>query len=120
MTHDDDFADLDRMLAALPLEESPAGLRSRILTATVYRPEPAVKPWETWLIGTFIALAVWVVWLIASEPNAGERLVDVTTRLIDAGGLGSLTTAIWLCVGVSAAWWISLFTFPATRRIRIR
>ena len=120
MTHDDDFADLDRMLAALPLEESPAGLRARILTATVYRPEPAVKPWETWLIGTFVALAAWVVWLIGTEPNAGERLVDATSRLIDAGGLNSLTTVLWLGVGISAAWWISQLTIPSARRIRIR
>ena len=120
MTHDDDFADLDRMLAALPLEEPPAGLRGRILTATVYRPEPAVKPWEVWLIGTFVALAVWLAWIVASAPNAGERFVDTTNRLLEMGGLSSVTTFLWLAVGVSAAWWVSQLTFPPASRIRIR
>ncbi|MEA2718361.1 MAG: hypothetical protein QOJ39_225 [Candidatus Eremiobacteraeota bacterium] len=120
MTHDDDFADLDRMLAALPLEDAPVGLRARILTATVYRPEPAMKPWEIWLIGTFVALAVWLGWLVATAPYAGERFVDTANRLIEMGGLTSVTTFLWLAVGVSAAWWVSQLTFPSTRRIRIR
>jgi hypothetical protein len=120
MTHDDDFADLDRMLAALPLEEPPAGLRARIMTATVFRPEPAVRTWETWLVGTFVGLAAWLAWLLASAPNAGERFVDTTNRLIEAGGLNSVTTVMWVGVGISAAWWISQLTFPSARRIRIR
>jgi len=120
MTHDDDFADLDRMLAALPLEEPPAGLHARILTATVYRPEAAVSTWELWLIGTFVALAGWLGWLVASAPNAGERFVDTTNRIIEAGGLNSLTTFLWLAVGISAAWWVSQLSVPAARRIRIR
>ena len=120
MTHDDDFADLDRMLAALPLEEPPAGLRARILTATVYRPAPAVRPWEVWLVSTFAAIAVWLTWVVASSPHAGERFVDATSRIMEAGGLTSVTTALWLAVGVSAAWWISQLSVPSTRRIKIR
>lgn len=119
MMHDD-FDDLDRMLAALPLEEPPAGLRSRILTATIYRPRPAVQPWEIWLIGTLVALAVWSTWLLAAAPAAGSRLVEASSQLIEAGGLDSLTTAVWLAVGVSAAWWISQMSFPTSpRRIEI-
>jgi hypothetical protein len=120
MTHDDDFADLDRMLAALPLEEPPAGLHARIMAATVYRPEPAVKSWEIWLIGTFVALAAWLGWLVVSAPNAGERFVDTANALIAAGGLDSTATLLWLSAGVSAAWWISQLSFPTARRIRIR
>jgi len=120
MTHDDDFADLDRMLAALPLEEPPAELHARILTATVYRPVPAVRQWELWLVGTFAALAVWLAWIVATAPHAGELFVDATTRVIEAGGLTSLTTALWLAVGVSAAWWISQLSFPSKRRIEIQ
>jgi hypothetical protein len=117
MTHDDDFADLDRMLAALPLEEPPAGLHARILTATVYRPAPVVRQWELWLVGTFAAVAVWLAWIVATAPHAGERLVDATTRIVEAGGLTSVTTSLWLAVGVSAAWWISQLSFPSKRRI---
>jgi hypothetical protein len=120
MTHDDDFADLDRMLAALPLEEAPAGLRARILTATVYRPAPAVRQWELWLIATFVALATWLTWTVATAPHAGERLVDATTRMMEAGGLTSLTTVLWLAVGISSAWWISQLSVPGTRRIKVR
>jgi hypothetical protein len=120
MTHDDDFADLDRMLAALPLEEPPAGLRARILTSTVYRPAPAMKPWELWAIGTLVALTVWLLWLVASAPNAGANFVDLVGRVVEDGGLTSMTTMLWLAVGMSAAWWISQLSFPTTRRVRSR
>ncbi|GAC1580104.1 MAG: hypothetical protein NVS3B7_14500 [Candidatus Elarobacter sp.] len=120
MTHDD-FDDLDRMLAALPLEEPPAGLRSRVLSATVYQPRPVVSTWEVWLVGTLVALSVWVAWMVAGSPQAGERLVDATSRLIEAGGLTSISTVLWLAVGASAAWWMSLMSFPAgVRRIEVR
>ncbi len=120
MTYDDDFADLDRMLAALPLEEPPGGLRTRILAATVYRPVPVVRPWELWLIATLVAVATWMTWALASSPHAGERLSDTTMRLIAAGGLDSFSTALWLAAGVSAAWWISQMSFPTPRRSRVR
>jgi hypothetical protein len=120
MTHDDDFADLDRMLAALPLEEPPSGLRTRILAATVFRPEPAFRSWELWLMGTVLGLAAWLMWLLATAPRAGERFAELTTRIIDQGGLTSLTTLLWLAVGISTAWWISQLSFPSTRRIRTR
>lgn len=120
MMHDD-FDDLDRMLAELPLEQPPAGLRARILSATVYRPRSAVATWEVWLLGTLVALAVWVTWLVAASPGAGERLVEASSRLIEAGGLDSLSTALWLAVGISAAWWVSQMSFPTSaRRIEIR
>ena len=120
MTHDDDFADLDRMLAALPLEEPPAGLHARILTSTVYRPPSLARGWELWLAGTFLALAVWLLWLLASAPHAADRFVDLTTRIVEQGGLTSLTTLLWLAVGASTAWWISQLSFPNPRRVRSR
>jgi len=120
MKNDDHFADLDRMLAALPLEETPPGLHSRILTATIYRPVPILQSWELWAIGAFIALAAWLTWQVMSVPHVAERLVDATARVTDAGGLTSLTTVLWLAVGVSAAWWVSQITIPSSRRIRIR
>jgi hypothetical protein len=120
MTYDDDFADLDRMLAALPLEEPPASLHARILTTTVYRPAPAIRSWELWLIGTLVAVASWLTWVLASSPHFVERLSDASARIIQAGGLDSLSTALWLAAGVSAAWWISQMSFPTPRRSRIR
>ena len=56
-----DDAALERALFALPLEEPPADLRGRILAATVYRPALPFKMWEVWVIGTLMALAVWLM-----------------------------------------------------------
>jgi hypothetical protein len=120
MTHDDDFAELDRMLAALPLEDPPASLRARILTGVAYRPAPLMKAWETWLLGVFVAVAVWLSWMLVSAPHAGARVVDAIAGLVEAGGLTSSSTVLWLAAGVSAAWWISQLTFPSTHKIRIR
>jgi hypothetical protein len=115
--HDDE---LDRALAALPLEEPPPGLHARIMTATVYRPAPIVRTWELWLCGTLVAVAAWLVWLGATAPHAGERVAGLLARAIDIAGLDSPYTLLWLAIGVSAAWWISQLSLPAPRRIRIR
>jgi hypothetical protein len=120
MMHDDDFTDLDRMLAALPLEEPPPGLHSRILTTTIYRPVPILHSWELWAIAAIVALAAWFTWQVVSVPHLGDRIGDATSRLADAGGLDSLTTVLWLAVGMSAAWWVSQISIPSSRRIRIR
>ena len=98
---DDDA--LDRALSALPLEEPPAGLHSRIMAATVFRPQTVTLGWE--------------VWMVLSAPHASERVTDLIARLVDAGGLGSVNTLVWLAVGISAAWWLSQLTIPARRRI---
>ena len=111
MNYDDDT--LDRALAALPLEEPPADLHARIMAATVYRPEPVVRGWEVWLIGTLIALATWLAWLVASAPYAAARLTEAAARVVENTGLTSDYTMLWLAVGASAAWWISQLTFPA-------
>jgi hypothetical protein len=118
MMYDDDA--LDRALAVLPLEDPPARLHARIMAATVYRPRAAVQQWEVWTVATLAALAMWLTWVALSTPRLGERLVDGVTRLVDAGGLTSLNTLLWLAVGISAAWWLSQITVPQRRRIEIR
>ena len=117
MTYDDD--NLDRMLAALPLEEPPAGLHERILATTVYRPRPDDAAWEVWLVGTLIALAAWLSFVVVTTPHAGEQLMTWAVRLTQNGGLTSLNTLLWLAVGASAAW-ISQLSFPRGRRIEVR
>ena len=114
-----DMDDLDRALAALPLDEPPAGLHARIMALTVYRPRPVVRTWEFWVVGTLAALAIWFSWTVLSAPHAGERLVEGMTRLLDRVGFTSVTTVLWVAIGASAALWISQLTFPAARRIRI-
>jgi hypothetical protein len=117
--HDDD---LDRALAALPLEEPPAGLHARIMAATVYRPAPVFTGWEVWLIGTFVAVALWLTWMLVNAPNATERITTAVVNAIDGAGLTSEYTVLWLAVGVSAAWWISQLTVPTAvrRNVRVR
>jgi hypothetical protein len=117
--HDDD--DLDRALAALPLAEPPAGFHARVMAATVYRPEPVVRGWEVWAIGTLVAVAAWLIWLVSSAPHATERIAGALISAVETAGLTSPTTVLWLAVGASAAWWISQLTFPSSRgRIEAR
>jgi hypothetical protein len=114
MSHDDD---LDRMLAALPLEEPPASLRARILAATAEAPPvvPVSAGWELWVIATLAAVAVWLSWLVVSSPHATERATNAIARLVEAGGLTSLSTLLWLAIGASAAWWITQLSIPSRR-----
>jgi hypothetical protein len=118
MNHDDD---LDRAIAALPLAEPPAGFHARVMAATVYRPEPAVRGWEVWVIGTVVAVAAWLSWLVATTPRAVEEMSNAAVYAVQSAGLTSTYTVLWLAVGVSAAWWISQLSVPSTRsRIEAR
>ncbi|HWT06088.1 MAG TPA: hypothetical protein VN224_10060 [Xanthomonadales bacterium] len=117
---DDD--DLDRAIAALPLAEPPAGFHARVMAATVYRPEPAVRNWEVWVIGTLVAVAAWLSWMAAATPHATERIAGALLNVaVQTAAFTTTYTVLWLAVGVSAAWWISLLTVPASRnRIEAR
>jgi hypothetical protein len=109
--------ELDRALFALPLEEPPAGMHQRIMAATVYRAAPAFRQWELWLLGFAVALVcLSTLFLFASSPNAGSRLVDVTVPTLRALGLFSRATYVWLAIGLSSVWWISSLPFMATAR----
>ena len=120
MNHFDD--DLDRAIAALPLAEPPAGFHARVMAATVYRTQPAVGGWEVWLIGTLVAVAVWLSWLVATTPHATERFAGAAVYAVQTTAAFSTTyTFLWLAIGVSAALWISQLSVPATRnRIEAR
>jgi len=115
-TFDDD---LDRAIAALPLAQPPAGFHARVMAATAYRPEPAMRGWEIWAIGTFVAVAAWLAWLVASEPRATEHLTAALLYAVQSAGLMSTYTVLWFGVGVSAVWWISQLSVPASRSRRI-
>ncbi|HZO95480.1 MAG TPA: hypothetical protein VFB22_17150 [Candidatus Baltobacteraceae bacterium] len=109
---DDDFDDLDRALAALPLEAPPPSLHARIMAATVYRPQAVARPWELWLTGTLVAICAWLVWLVVSAPHATERIGALAVDAVQTSGLTSMYTLLWLAVGASAAWWISQLSVP--------
>ena len=122
MTYDDDDA-LDRMLSALPLEETPPGLHARILAATVHAPAAAaarVRTWELWAIGVAAALVVWVTWMVLAQPHASARIAFALTDAVQQSGLFSLATLEWLAAGASAAWWLSMLSVPRARRVEVR
>lgn len=97
--------ELDRALFALPLEEPPAELRERVLAATVLKTESAFAPWETWAIGTLLALAVWLLCLVST--GVGSEPVVAGLAALRASGLFDPATWLWLAVGGSATYWIS-------------
>ncbi|MDE2481445.1 MAG: hypothetical protein KGN02_04575 [bacterium] len=109
MKYDSDDA-LDRALFALPLEEPPADLRAAILTATVYRPAPLFKPWELALIGTIVAIVLWLGALIVMGGGAlfVESIEKLGVAVIRA--FASTTTLAWLAAGGATAIWLSIFT----------
>lgn len=120
MMHDDD--DLDRALAALPLEEPPAAFRARVLAATVYAPRvPApTRSLEPWLFGSVAALLVWLSWIVLGDGDAGRRITGTIASLLD--GVPQISTEIWLwlAIGAATALWLSLLTVPAPRRVATR
>ena len=109
-----DDAALDRALFALELEEPPADLRGRILAATVYRPALPFKIWEVWVIGTLMALAVWLmIAVLASVPDAGLRLASGAVSMLERLERNVSPSILgWVVVGASSAFWISQFTLP--------
>ncbi len=114
--------ELERALLALPLEEPPAGLRERILAATVSR-APVSGPfraWELWLIGAAVLVAAAVTYLmLASVPDLGARANLALDNVLYALGLFSPATYVWCAVGVSAVWAISSLPLmlPARRTV---
>lgn len=112
--------ELERALAALPLEEPPADLHDRILSATILAPPTTVRWWEVWLLGTFLAVVVWLTFTaFTTTPDAGTRLTALFIDALRSGGLLSVWTYLWLAVGISSAWAISRLPFmlPAPRTV---
>jgi hypothetical protein len=115
---DDDA--LERALAALPLEEPPERLHARIMNATVYAPavrlaSSPLHTWEITAIGIVAAVAVWLSWLVLTVPGAVDRARVMVDAAISAAQLNSVTTLVWIAVGLSAAFWISTITVPQGR-----
>jgi hypothetical protein len=114
--------ELERAILALPLEEPPAGLRRRILAATVARTAvaPTFRPWELWLLAAALVVVAAVTYaLLVTTPDAGSRISTAIVSGLHAAGLFSIRTYAWLVVGCSTAWTISRLPFmsPATRRV---
>ncbi|MBV8245690.1 MAG: hypothetical protein JOZ38_07205 [Candidatus Eremiobacteraeota bacterium] len=108
MNHDFED-DLDRMLAALPLEEPPAGLRASILAATIYRPAFPIRLWEGWALGVISALMLWLVVLVVK--GGGGAFVGSIELLSSFAwrALSSPALVLWLALGTAIAMWMIYF-----------
>ncbi len=112
--------ELDRALAALPLEEPPADLRGRILTATIYRAPAAFRTWELWLLAAVVVIVAWATYeIFASSPLVGGTISDTLAGYLRSAGLFSIKTYLWLGIGVSVTWWFSSLPFMLPRRTTV-
>lgn len=108
MNFDDDA--LDRALFALPLEEPPAGLRSAILTSTVYRPAPLFSVYELVVLGAIVAMLVALVTLVAmSGGTLFVHSLQAIGNAFDRAFL-NVSTLAWMAAGGATAVWLSIFT----------
>jgi len=111
--------DLERALFNLPLEETPANLRTSILARTVYRQTLQVKPWEAWLIGGCVAV---IAWLLVSILREGPGPVISALNVVGAAILAVLSqpaTLLWIAVGGAVSMWLLQLT-PAIAPARQR
>jgi hypothetical protein len=110
--------ELERALFALPLEEPPVELRARILASTVSRPRLTFRAWEIWLIGTLLALMVWLGFMVGtSSPEIGDAISRAVSAGVDElAALLSVSALMWTVLGISFVVWISQLSLPASRR----
>lgn len=94
MRYDD--AALERALAALPLEETPADLHRRILLATIDRPA-IFQTWELWVVGAALAVCTWLILTIVATPHITKQLTDAIVPALTP------SLFLWLSAGAVAA-----------------
>jgi hypothetical protein len=108
--------ELERALFALPLEEPPVELHARILAATIARPRLTFRAWEIWLIGTLLALMVWLAFLVGmSTPEVGGAVGRAISAAVDqVAATVSVSALMWTVLGISFVVWISQLSLPAS------
>lgn len=109
MKFEDDDA-LDAALFALPLEEPPAGLRSSILAATIYRPAPLFSFRELLVLGSLCAVLVWLI--VAVVMGGGMLFIHTLqdAQSVVGRAFSNGTTVAWIAAGGATAIWLSFFT----------
>jgi hypothetical protein len=113
MNYDDEA--LERALNALPLEDAPVDLHSRIVAAIAQRPEPAFRPWELWAVGIAFALCTWLIIAIIGAPSDAFR---VATQQVESAIIAIVTppAVYWLVLGVVVAFVLPRLTSLPLRR----
>jgi hypothetical protein len=105
-----DDQDLERAILELPLEEPPEGLRASILLATAYRPGPAFSVADFALMGSLLAVAVWLISLVVL---GGGSLFVHTLAVLGSTLSRTLSNGAilaWFAAGGATALWLTLFT----------
>ena len=105
-----DEQELERAILALPLEEPPEGLRASILLATAYRPAPAFSVAELALLGSLVAV---VLWLLSVVFLGGGSLFVQTVETIGSAFSRTFSNGAilaWLAAGGATALWLSHLT----------
>jgi hypothetical protein len=105
-----DDQELERAILGLPLEEPPEGLRASILLATAYRPAPAFSVAELALLGSLVAVALWLISLVIL---GGGSLFVHTLELIGSTLSRTFSNGAilaWLAAGGATALWLTLFS----------
>lgn len=100
MNYDD--AALERALEALPLEDTPAELHSRIVAAIAQRPQAAFRPWELWIVGIAFAFCTWLIIAIVGAPSDAIRVI---TQHVASAIIAAVTPPVvyWLGLGIVSA-----------------
>ena len=115
------YDDLDLAIAALPLDEPPAGLRSAILARTIQRSAAPAWSWELTIIAACIAVLVWAALALVtgSATPIITAMVGFTTRSIMT--LLNIDTLAWISSGVLLAFWLTVGITPlAPQRVSNR
>ncbi len=115
------YDDLDLAIAALPLDEPPAGLRSAILARTIDRSTAPAWSWELTIIGACLAVLVWAA--LALMTGSGAPIVaaidSFTKQSVSA--LVNVDTLAWISSGMLLAFWLTVGITPlAPQRISHR
>jgi hypothetical protein len=105
-----DDRELERAILGLPLEEPPEGLRASILLATAYRPAPVFSVAELALLGSLVAIGLWLISLVVL---GGGSLFVHTLATIGAAlsrALSNGAILAWLAAGGATALWLTVFS----------
>jgi hypothetical protein len=103
----DNDEELDRALFALELEEPPAGMRTSILAATIYRPPVPVQAWEIWVLGGLCAVLAWFL-ALAAHGSALPAFSTLSGYVNDAVSyIAKPETLFWIAAGGGLTLWIS-------------
>lgn len=115
------YDDLDLALAALPLEQPPAGLRASILAATRFRaPAFLLSVWDISIIGTLLAIAVWLGVVLADGGLTSlEARITMGATFAATRFFSNIPLLLWFAAGALTAFGLSFASAPGMTGVNI-